>query len=214
MKFKPEGVGEYLADGCGRWEFDRTGQCKARRWHTELALLRQILQSTALTETLKWSAPCYTVGSKNILMLSALKDSVVVSFFNGVSLEDRHRRLEKPGENSRYARYLRFRRCSAIRADKALICSYAEEAIALSQKSQVAPVQAEPTLSRPMELQTAFDSEPDFKAAFEALTPGRQRGYLLHFNAAKQSVTRQRRIEKCKPAVFAGKGWNEYDRKS
>lgn len=212
MKFKPDDVDAYLADGCGRCEFGRTDQCKARHWQHELTLLRGILLSTPLSEALKWHAPCYTAGGKNILMLSALKDSVVVSFFNGARLEDTERRLEKPGENSRFARYLRFTDAKGIEASEALIRAYVDEAIALSKHPEPSPAAADDSPEIPAELQAVFDAEPAFRSAFDALTPGRQRGYLLHFNAAKQSATRQRRIEKCKPAIFAGRGWNEYPR--
>ena len=108
MPIKPESVDQYIDSGCGRCEFGGTPQCKVVPWTSELRLVRGILNESDLTEEIKWGAPCYTNSGRNILMLSALKEGVVVSFFRGAELEDTAEILEKPGENSRFARYVRF----------------------------------------------------------------------------------------------------------
>lgn len=209
MPVKPNSVDEYLAIGCGRCKYGGTPQCKVHRWESVLAELRAILNSSELSENIKWSAPCYTYNDRNILSLSALKDCAVVSFFRGAQLTDPEGLLEKPGPNSRFARYLKFTDTETIVASKATLLNFVSEAIALSTTGEKARPSSDGLMAYPEELIQAFESSPDFEEAFHDLTPGRQRGYLLHFTSAKQSRTRSSRIEKCKPAIFAGKGWNE-----
>ena len=209
MSIKPANVDQYIDSGCGRCDFGATPRCKVRSWQAELHLLREILRETGLREEVKWNAPCYTHDGKNVLMLSALRESVTVSFFRGGELKDTAQLLEKPGDNSRFVRYLRFTDTGSIAARKSLILDYAREATTLEtsgrQKRASDPVQ----LTRPEELERAFAEHPALEDAFAALTPGRQRGYLLHFTSAKQSATRSARIEKCIPRILEGKGWNE-----
>lgn len=209
MSIKPENVIQYMENGCGRCEFGGTPQCKVKSWAEELRLLRDILQESDLTEALKWSAPCYTHRGKNILMLSALKESVVISFFRGAELKDPQNILEKPGENSRFARYIRFTNAENIPLMKSAILSYVQEAIEVEQSGKRMDMSNAAPMQYPDELIDMFDTRPDFAEAFSALTPGRQRGYLIHFSSAKQSKTRTARIERCMPKIFIGKGWNE-----
>lgn len=209
MPIKPENVAQYLESGCGRCEFGGTPQCKVKSWVEELRLLRGILQESELTEEIKWSAPCYTHGGKNILMLSALKESVTVSFFRGAELKDPENILKKPGENSRFARYIRITDAEAIPSQKRAILSYIQEAVKLEKSGKKADARNDASMAHPEELVRMFEANPDFEAAFAALTPGRQRGYLIHFTSAKQSKTKTARIEKCMPKIFNGKGWNE-----
>lgn len=209
MSFNPENVDQYISSGCGRCEFGGTPQCKTQSWVEELRLLRGILQETGLTEEIKWSAPCYTHEGKNILMLSSLKESVVISFFRGVQMRDPENILEEPGENSRFARYIRFTDIQKIASLKFAILSYIHEAIEIETSGERVDVSNDSRLKYPDELIQLFEAKPDFEEAFSALTPGRQRGYLIHFSSAKQSKTRTARIEKCMPRIFIGKGWNE-----
>ena len=209
MPVKPENVDQYLEIGCGRCELGGTPKCKTQRWLEELRVLRGVLQGSGLTEEMKWSAPCYTSNGKNILMLSALKESVVVSFFRGSQLEDPENILEKPGDNSRFARYIRFKNLQSINERIQAVQSYIRNAIELEQSNNSVHFSKDVAQEHPEELTQLFESTPKFEAAFNALTPGRQRGYLIYFTSAKQSKTRTSRIERSMPKIFLGKGWNE-----
>jgi uncharacterized protein YdeI (YjbR/CyaY-like superfamily) len=209
MSIKPDDVEQYLENGCGRCELGGTPQCKVKSWDEELRLLRGIIQDSGLTEEIKWSAPCYTKDGKNILMLSALKESVVVSFFRGAQLKDIDKILEKPGENSRFARYIRFTDTKKIASLKQALIRYIQEAIRIEKSGKKANVSNDTAMEYPQELIHMFAANPDFAEAFAALTSGRQRGYLIHFSSAKQSKTKTARIEKCMPKIFEGKGWND-----
>lgn len=208
MPVKPKQVDQYLEIGCGRCKFGGTADCKVHSWTEELALLRTILLSSGLREEIKWSAPCYTSGGKNIVALGALKSSAALSFFRGAEIADTQRVLEKPGENSRIVRYIRFTNVEQIQALHGVILDYIRFAIDLEKSGSKRAI--DKTMpDYPQELTQAIEQNPELADAFEALTPGRQRGYLLHFSSAKQAKTRSARIEKCMPQIFAGKGWNE-----
>jgi uncharacterized protein YdeI (YjbR/CyaY-like superfamily) len=209
MTIKPASVDQYLESGCGRCKLGGTPDCKVHSWDEELRQLRAILQESDLAEEIKWSAPCYTHGGKNILTLSALKESVVLSFFRGAQMTDPENILEKPGDNSRFARYIRITDAQSIAPLKATILAYVGEAIALEASGKPLEASDDDSLDVPEELIQAFEASPEFEEAFSALTPGRQRGYLLHFSSAKQSKTRTARIERAMPKILVGKGWNE-----
>ena len=195
----------YLKEGCGRCPLGNTPQCKVNFWTKELKILRKIILSSGLTEDLKWKMPCYTFESKNILILSALNDSCTINFFKGALLKDPNKILEKPGENSQSARYLRITSVSQIKDLESVIKSYITEAIELERSGAKVEFKknSEPI---PEELLVKFEENPDLHSAFLALTPGRQRGYILFFSAPKQSKTRESRIEKCTPQIMNGKG--------
>lgn len=208
MTVKPNTVEDYIEAGCGRCEFGNTPNCKVHNWTAELRLLRDIINETALEETIKWSSPCYTFAGNNVLMLGALKDSTVLGFLRGAELEDPHNLLEKPGEKSEQARYLRFTSTEDVKQLKNVIIEYIEQAIVISQqpKPKIQPKE----IDYPEELIQAFENDPVFMDAFNNLTPGRQRSHLIHYNSAKQSKTITNRIQKSRNKVFSGKGWNEY----
>ncbi len=210
MSANPKEVDEYIAQGCGRCAYGGTPKCKVRSWADELQLLRKIILSSDLIEEIKWGAPCYTYEGKNILMLSALKESVVVSFFRGALLTDPDQLLEKPGKNSRFARYIRFKDVDSVTLLKPALFTFIKEAITVRNSQQQINEDVDSQLTYPMELLQKFEEDPAFESAFYALTPGRQRGYLIYFSSAKQSKTRSSRIEKSIPKIFAGIGWNEY----
>ena len=209
MSIKPKSVDQFLESGCGRCSLGGTPECKVQSWVGELRSLREILQASGLAEEVKWSAPCYTHEGKNILMLSAVKDSVIISFFHGAELTDPEGILEKPGEFSRFARYLRFTNPDEIESRKTTIQNYIREAIRLERSGKRTAAARDVSLEYPDELVQQFKLYRDFEKAFAALTPGRQRGYLIHFSSAKQPKTRTARIEKFMPKIFEGKGWNE-----
>lgn len=201
-------VDHYLAEGCGRCPLGGTPECKVHRWGKALKRLRAILNDSGLNEELKWSVPCYTYEHKNVVILSAFKDYCALSFFKGVLLKDDARMLEVPGENSQSVRLLRFTAVGQVRAREALIRDYLAEAIAV-EKAGLTVSRKTAVQAVPLELQNKLDALPGLKAAFAALTPGRQRSYILHIAGGKQSATRAARVEKCVPHILAGKGFNE-----
>lgn len=199
-------VDGYLTDGCGRCAHFATPRCKARRWAPVLRRLRAVALECGLAETVKWGAPCYVVGGKNVAMVSALVDRCVVSFFKGSLLEDPDGVLEPVGPNSRVARQLSYTSEAAVDAGRAALSGFLRQAMALEAAgARVAP-RPPSTEPLPDELVQAFAVHPGLEAAFAALTPGRQRGYLLHFREARQSATRTRRVAQCVPAILAGQG--------
>ncbi len=178
------------------------------RWQAELAALRSILLDCGLTEEFKWSSPCYTIDGGNVALLWGFKDSATLGFFKGVLLSDPQNLLIAPGENSRSSRVLRFTSLEEIAAQDNLIRSYIREAVEL-EKAGVKIELPKDDLSYPQELIAALEADPDLQLAFEALTPGRRRGYVLHFSQPKQSATRQARIAKNRDRILAGKGMHD-----
>ena len=171
--------------------------------------LREISLETGLDEEVKWGFPAYTFKKKNIFMLGSFKEYSSIMFFKGALFSDAEQILIQPTENTNSGRQLRFTNAKEILKAKKTILSYIFEAVELEKSG--AKVEAKKTSEYPMpdELKSKFKELPELKAAFEKLTPGRQRGYLLHFSQAKQSTTRLSRIEKCMESIFNGKGMNE-----
>ncbi|WP_417393368.1 DUF1801 domain-containing protein [Gimesia sp.] len=178
---------------------------KARQWQEELVTLRAIVLDTPLTEEWKWRAPCYTFQKKNVALIGAFKDNCVLSFFKGALLKDDLDILTKPGENTQAARVVRFTSLQEIIELEPVLKAYIAEAIEVEKAGLKVDtkIEAEPI---PAEFQKKLDESPALQTAFEALTPGRQRGYLMHFSAAKQSKTREARVEKYIPQILDGKG--------
>ncbi|MFG0249732.1 MAG: YdeI family protein [Phycisphaeraceae bacterium JB051] len=183
---------------------------KNKAWQAELQALREIALSCGLTEEIKWRQPCYTTDGKNVVLLGNLKDCCTLSFLKGALLDDPKGLLVAPGENSRSARYLKFADVDQIKKQKKLIKAYIQQAIDNEKAGKKVDLKSDAQLDIPAELQAKFDEDAKFKAAFEKLTPGRQRGYILHFTGAKQSKTITSRIEKSMPKIFEGIGYNEY----
>ena len=182
---------------------------KEKNWKNEMKLLREILLESGLTEEFKWRQPCYTHMGNNIAILGSFKASCVVSFFKGVHLRDEAQILQFAGENSQTAKLLRFTSSSEIEKYKHLIISYLREAVLLEEMGVKAKTDPTPAQPIPDELLTIWQQDKPFKKAFDALTPGRQRAYLMFFNAAKQSATRTDRINKYIPRILDGKGIND-----
>jgi len=202
------GVDTYLKEGCGRCPLGNTPDCKVNAWRKELKALRAIVLDCGLTEEVKWSVPCYTVNGGNVAMVSALKDYCALSFFKGALLKDPHGLLDKPGKNSQAARLMRFTNVEDITAKKSTIEAYIHQAINVERAGLKVEFKQNPE-PIPDELKEKLKSNPALKVAFENLTPGRQRSYILHISAAKQSSTRISRIDKCIPKIFAGKGFHD-----
>ncbi len=200
-------VDQYLAEGCGRCSLGGTPDCKVHQWSQELQKLRSIALECGLTEESKWGVPCYTYHGANVAMISAFKDYCSLSFFKGALLKDKYQMLEKPGPNSQAARLFKFTNLEQILQAEDSIRLYLFEAIEVEKKGLKVDMQAKNQLDYPDELQAKFKDMPELKTAFEALTPGRQRGYIIHFSQPKQSKTRLARIEKLIPKIMDGKGF-------
>jgi uncharacterized protein YdeI (YjbR/CyaY-like superfamily) len=186
---------------------------KAKKWQEELEALRSIILGCGLTEELKWGVPCYTFEndkkSHKIVLIHVFKDYCAVLFFKGALLKDTKGILIQQTENVQSARQIRFTEVSEIVALKTTIKAYIKEAIAVEKAGLKVVMKPTAEFAMPEEFQAKLDASPALKTAFEALTPGRQRGYLLHFGAAKQAKTREARIEKCMPQILNGKGLDD-----
>ena len=179
------------------------------RWQPELRLLRDLVVATGLTETFKWSHPCYTYGKANILLLHAFRDYCAILFFKGALLQDADQRLVQQTDKVRSARQLRFTGVRAIERQRATVRGLVYEAIEVERSGVSLPPRAQEECTVPEELSAKFREDTAFRDAFEALTPGRQRGYLLYFSEAKQAATRRARIEKQLPRILSGFGRND-----
>jgi uncharacterized protein YdeI (YjbR/CyaY-like superfamily) len=181
----------------------------APQWQEELIQLRKIALSTQLTEMIKWGVPCYVFQDSNVVLLGAFKAFCSISFFKGSLMGDPNGILLKPGENSQIARMIKFTHLDQIRELEPVIRAYIVEAIEIEKTGAKPIVDKSVELEFPEELLQILDQDAAFKAAFTALTPGRQRGYNLFFTAAKQPATRITRIEKYRQQILDGKGIND-----
>ena len=179
---------------------------EVERWREELAALRTILLDSPLTEELKWLQPCYTLRGKNVLLVHTLKNAVALAFLKGALLQDPHGLLTKPGENTQSGRWMKFSSLQEVTARTAVVRAYVHKAVAVEEAGQEVVLKTTADYAIPAELQHKLDTSLNLRHAFEALTPGRQRGYLLHFAAPKQAKTRVARIEKWTPQILQGKG--------
>jgi uncharacterized protein YdeI (YjbR/CyaY-like superfamily) len=182
---------------------------KAKKWQEEMRLLRSILLECPLIEVIKWGKPCYTSNDKNIVIIQDFKEHCDLGFFNGASLSDLKELLVKAGEHTQAARQLRFEDLEDIKKKRALIKAYVKEAIENQKRGIKIVVEDIPVIEPVIELNTFFKKNKPFEKAFNKLTPGRQRAYLMFFAAAKQTETRISRIEKFIPRILDGKGMND-----
>ncbi|MHB1685043.1 MAG: YdeI/OmpD-associated family protein [Bacilli bacterium] len=201
-------VDTYLAEGCMRCKLGGTPNCKVHSWEEELKKLRRILLDCGLTEELKWSQPCYTYNKRNIVLMSAFKEYCAINFVKGSLLKDAGNILISPGENTQVGRQIRLTNVREIEAMEPILKAYVYEAIEVEQSGLKPDVKRNPE-PIPEELQKKFDEVSSLKTAFDDLTPGCQRGYILYFSASKQSKTRAARIEKCMQKILDGKGIND-----
>ena len=186
-----------------------TGLLKQPAWQAERHALRDLLLRNGLSETVKWNKLCYMAHGGNIALIYGLKDFCAIGFLRGALLEDPEARLVSPGPHSDHMRMLTFRSLAEITETTPVIETYIQSAIA-AQKAGRKVERSKPSApDYPEELRTALAGEPAFAQAFEALTPGRRRGYLLHFAGAKQAATRNGRIVKWHDAILAGKGLHD-----
>jgi uncharacterized protein YdeI (YjbR/CyaY-like superfamily) len=202
-------VDVYFTAGCGRCPLVNTPQCKVHNWDAELEKLRMIILDCGLTEELKWGVPCYTFHKNNILLIGAFNEYCALSFFKGALLKDATGILKKPGENTQAARLIRFTDVREIARMESILKAYIYEAIEVEKAGLKVNFKKTTGFIIPEEFQNKLDEIPALKTAFEALTPGRQRAYILYFSQPKQSKTRESRVEKCLQQILNGKGLND-----
>lgn len=171
--------------------------------------LRLLLLDCGLTEEFKWRNPCYSFQGNNVVLIGSFKEYCALSFFKGTLLQDSNGLLSKPGENSQAVRFFKFTNLEEIIEQKSIIKAYIYEAIEIEKAGLKVIFKSNTELELVAELQIALDKNPSLKIAFKALTPGRQRAYNLYFSAAKQSKTRETRIENYIPRILNGKGIND-----
>ncbi len=183
------------------WFFEKESQ-----WQECYALLRKLCLATGLTEELKWGQPCYTLGKSNIVLIHGFKEYCALLVFKGALLQDPEGILIQQTENVQVQRQLRFTSAAAIADLAPVIKAYINEAVGVENAGLKVELKKTSDFKIPEEFQYKLDHIPELKAAFEALTPGRQRGYLFYFSQAKQSKTRTERVEKFIPKILGGKG--------
>src|SRR5262249_6109466 len=182
---------------------------KAKKWQEEMERLRTIILDCQLNEELKWGKPCYTFQKSNIVLIHGFKDYCALLFFKGALLKDAKGILVQQTEHVQAARQIRFTNVREIVEMESVMKAYIHEAIEVEKAGLKVSYKTTSEFKTPEEFQTKLDKIPALKTAFDALTPGRQRGYVLYFSAPKQSKTRESRVEKCMQQILSGKGLND-----
>ncbi|WP_159467834.1 YdeI family protein [Dyadobacter sp. 3J3] len=183
---------------------------KARQWQEEIMQLRAIVLDCGLTEELKWGCPCYTFQQSNIVLIHVFKEYCALLFFKGSLLKNTHKILIQQTENVQAARQIRFTGIKEITEQESILKAHIYEAIEVEKAGLKVALKKPAEFSIAEEFQTKLDNTPALKTAFEKLTPGRQRAYLLHFSQPKQSKTREARVEKSIEKILDGKGLDDY----
>jgi uncharacterized protein YdeI (YjbR/CyaY-like superfamily) len=182
---------------------------KAEKWREELEKLRAIVLECELTEELKWGVPCYTFQNSNVVLIHVFKEYCALLFVKGALLKDASGILVQQTENVQAARQLRFTGAREIAEMQSVVKAYIQEAIEVERAGLKVDFKKTTEFAVPEEFQNMLDGDPALKSAFDALTPGRQRAYILHFSAPKQSKTRESRVEKSMPRILDGKGLDD-----
>jgi uncharacterized protein YdeI (YjbR/CyaY-like superfamily) len=182
---------------------------KAKKWREEFEKLRMVCLDCGLTEELKWGKPCYTYQDSNIVLIHGFKEYCALLFMKGALLKDAKAILIQQTENVQAARQIRFTNVRQIVQTEPILKAYIKEAIQAEKAGLEVKYKDTSEFVIPEEFQIRLDESPSLKTAFEALTPGRKRGYILYFSGAKQSKTREARIEKCVRRILNGKGLND-----
>jgi uncharacterized protein YdeI (YjbR/CyaY-like superfamily) len=181
----------------------------ARKWQKEVDKLRQIALDCGLSEEKKWGKPCFTYEKKNVAIVIPLKESCAFSFFKGALLKDPKHILQKVGVHTQAGRWIKFTSLKEITAVQSTLKSYLSEAIKVETSGKKVALKKASEYVVPEELQARLDATPALRAAFDALTPGRKKSYILHVAGAKQAKTREARVERCVPMIMSGRGFNE-----
>jgi len=182
---------------------------KAKQWQEEFKQLRAIALDCGLIEEFKWGKPCYTIEDKNVFLIHGFKEYCALLFMKGALIKDPMGILVSQTENTQAARQIRFTNVDEIVEMSHVVKAYMLEAVKVEKAELEVPYKETSEFDVPEEFQAILDDDPALKAAFEALTPGRQRGYLLYFAGAKQSKTRTSRVEKCIPKIMEGMGLHD-----
>jgi uncharacterized protein YdeI (YjbR/CyaY-like superfamily) len=181
----------------------------AEKWQKETGKLRKIAVDCGLTEEMKWGKPCFTFQKKNVAIVIPLKESCAFSFFKGALLKDPKHILERIGERTQAGRWIKFTSLNQIARLQSALREYISEAIALEKSGKKIELKKASEYRIPEELQSTLDDNAAVRAAFEALSPGRRKSYIIHVSSAKQAKTRSARVEKCLPMILSGRGFNE-----
>lgn len=182
---------------------------KAPKWQKEITKLRSIILNCGLNEELKWGSPCYTHKKSNIVLIHVFKEYCAVLFFKGALLKDTEAVLVQQTENVQAQRQMRFTSIEEVDKMAEVLKNYVYETIEIEKAGLKVPLKKTKEYPVAEEFKSKLETSKELKAAFEALTPGRQRGYLLHFSSAKQAKTREARVEKCIPNILGGKGLDD-----
>jgi uncharacterized protein YdeI (YjbR/CyaY-like superfamily) len=182
---------------------------KAEHWKEESQKLRAIILDCGLDEDLKWGKPCYSFEGANVVLIHGFKQYCAILFMKGALLKDPKKILVQQTENVQSARQIRFTNVNEIAELERVIRAYVKEAAEVEKSGVEVTLKKTSEFKMPEEFQNKLKQMPALKKAFQALTPGRQRGYLLYFGAAKQSATREARVEKCMPQILKGKGLDD-----
>lgn len=196
---------DFFKQGCGRCSRFATPACSSQTWSQGLHALRELCGDAGLVETVKWGHPCYTHQGRNIAILGAFLGDFRLTFFNASLLKDTQQVLQRKGPNSAHPDMLCFTDAAQVKAMVTTINAYLKEAMALAEAG-AKPVKVVQDLQLPTELIQALDADAALSNAFDKLTPGRQRSYLVYLSAAKKSETRVARIMACRERILAGKG--------
>ena len=201
-------IEDYFSKGCGRCERFATPECSTRHWAGGLGDLRKICRESGLFETVKWGHPCYVHEGRNVAIIGAFRGDFRLNFFNAALMKDPESLLEKQGPNTQHAGMIRFTDNAQVARMGPVILSYLKEAKGYAEAG-IKPPREERDIELPDELVEALDADPDLAEAFHALTPGRQRSYVINLNSAKTSATRMSRIAKFREKILSGKGATE-----
>ncbi|HZG00459.1 MAG TPA: YdeI/OmpD-associated family protein [Chitinophagales bacterium] len=182
---------------------------KNKGWQREIESLRKIVLDTGLTEELKWGVPCYTLNGSNVVLIHCFKEYCALLFHKGALLKDKEKILVQQTKNVQSARQIRFTDVEQIHDMKGIVAEYIHQAVKVEKAGLKVPMKKTKEFEMPEEFRNKLDKDKALKKAFDALTPGRQRGYLLHFSSAKLSKTRESRIEKATPMILDGKGLDD-----
>lgn len=180
-----------------------------KKWQSEAALLRDILSATDLEEDFKWGRPCYTYNGKNLVGIATLKENCALNFFNGASLSDPNGLLIIPGEHTQSGRWMKFASVAEIKKKAPIIKAFMKEAMNLESSGALKEKGKAVALALPAALEAIFKKNAKLQKAFNALTPGRQRAYLIYFSGSKNEQTVINRIEKYAPKILCGKGFHD-----
>lgn len=198
-------IEDYFSKGCGRCDRFATPECSTRTWREGLGTMRRICRDMGLRETVKWGHPCYMHAGRNIAIIGALRGDIRLSFFNAALMKDQEGVLERQGPNTRQPDMIRVAGNADVATLEPVIRAYLTEAMGYAEAG-IRPPKEPHELHLPEELVAAMDADPELAEAFHALTPGRQKSYVINLNGAKTLATRTARIARFRDHILAGKG--------